>query len=181
MISLATLKAVSANTAKLREFVETGALQKAIQEMGGIQFEAAAMALSNMSIATDPAREVAAAITHLQAAHIAFQKLHSGRAYVSQATFLTAAGKDVISCCIMAICYRYLDERALMERVLSDATAAAEQLTFWSGLKFTVTRPVHSWKRGVGMFFSPIESVKAHRFLDYDPAAVRSFARALSA
>lgn len=180
MLSLVGLGKATGNLKRLRAFVEEGALEQAVAEIGGIEVDAARLALANLSAARNPEREVGAAVVHLQSAHAAFKSVHATDRYQPIDVIYAAARNDAIACCLMATCYVYLDEAALAGKSIEHAEAAAQWFTFSHALSRAFSHPYQNWRQGVGAGLRPIRYVKsAWSSFDFEPAAVRAFGRSL--
>jgi hypothetical protein len=114
----------AAETAKsVQRFVE-GQLVGILNAFGEVEYAAAVDALDNISRARKPANQVLLAVGHLQSAHVAYRKIHQAsgiKQYFTLPTRMLALHKDIFTLCLMAICYRYLDEPLLMQDTLRDA------------------------------------------------------------
>jgi hypothetical protein len=108
--------------ASIRSFIEDGSLYSILDTIGDIHFKSAKLALKNIRAARDPQREVWLAIGHLQAAHVAFESICSKtfpiQRIVQQGAWYNACYRDGIACALMAVCYTYLGEKALVKKAL---------------------------------------------------------------
>jgi hypothetical protein len=122
-----TLKSGVETLTGLRDFVEDQ-LASFLHEVGLTQFNAALRALSDASKGRDIRREVESAITHLRSAYYTF--LRAGESTWFKRIVSSFWGtqnrpnsyKDAcLSCILIAICYKYLQENSLVQDYLSDA------------------------------------------------------------
>jgi len=120
--------AAAAQTAEsIRAFVEGGVLFQVLNELGTVELDAARLALVDVGRADDSKAEVRLAVGHLQSAHGAFKRLSAirGVGYLLQPiNHQLACARDGFTCCLMAICYRYLGERDRCETCLEFAQDA---------------------------------------------------------
>ncbi len=146
-MELEAIKAVIGTAASLKAFVEGGALAATLQEIGGVELDAAVLCLRNLGRARDPVREVELAVGHLQSAHFAFQRLYAGESFAS-ASFHEVRIKRAVARAqqvnvMMAICYCYLAEPALMAESIRRAEEACE----WVIEKWSLRKEVrHNWE-----------------------------------
>lgn len=118
------------NYTALKSFVEGENLKIAVSGIvGDIHLEAAKYALETAEVSVSPRDRVKSAITHLEAAHIAFKQIHDQ--HKNPLTYLPrinsiecAALKDAFVLCIMACCYTYLKDLAPSAKVLNLAEKA---------------------------------------------------------
>jgi hypothetical protein len=124
MIDL-VLAAESVN--KLFEFVEGGALESTLADLGLV---AAKDALSKVPHAEDKRAQVWSAVNHLEEAESGLRRTIQTRGnrlmFVNQPGFREMIDKRRYILGLMAVCYRYLGERALTERTLSTIPGADE-------------------------------------------------------
>jgi hypothetical protein len=117
MIDLvATVKTVRS----IANAVEGGAVESTFADLG---LQAAKDALSKVSYAQDKSQQVWSAVNHLEAAEAALRDIVQKRGarllYSNLAALWEAIDKRRYILGLMAVCYRYLGERALTERMLS--------------------------------------------------------------
>jgi len=107
--------------------VEGGAIESTLADLG---LQAAKDALSNVSYAEDKKAQVESAVNHLQGAEAALRTTIQTRGnrlmWVNQPRLLVMIYKRQYVLGLMAVCYRYLGEKALTERTLSTIPGADE-------------------------------------------------------
>ena len=104
---------VISSSKTLAEFLLGDSLKSEFKAIGGVEMDAATLALSNISNSDDPKRDLTLAIGHLQSAHIAFRKAWETRNSVVGKTIqfwalLDYQSKDMMVCALIAMCYSYL-------------------------------------------------------------------------
>lgn len=98
--------------------------------VGDIHLDAAKMALETSEISKNPKDRINSAITHLEAAHIAYSKVHGEldnfldlksflKKTVDTQYVLNAISKDAWVCSLLSICYLYLEEYKAARKALS--------------------------------------------------------------
>jgi hypothetical protein len=124
MIDL-VVAARSVNT--IGSVVEGGALESTLADLG---LAAAKDALSKVSYAEDKRAQVWSAVNHLEEAESALRTTIKTRGnrlmWVNQPSLLVMIYKRQYILGLMAVCYRYLGEKALTERTLSTIPGAGE-------------------------------------------------------
>lgn len=119
------------NTKAVYNVVEGGGLIGILDAIGDNEFEAAKLALGNMKRSANPKREVELAVGHLQSAHVAFRRIHSGSSTIErlpqQGAWLNASYKDLFTCGMMAVCYIYLGEKQLVHDALASMSHASKR------------------------------------------------------
>lgn len=131
MIVFSQIVSVAETAKSIHQFVE-GELVSILTALGEVEYAAAVDALNNISRASKPANQVLLAVGHLQSAHVAYRRIHQiggAKRYFTLPTRMLALHKDIFTLCLMAVCYRYLDEPLLMQDALQDAI---EGLDTWS-------------------------------------------------
>lgn len=111
---------------KIQEFVE-GELVVILETIADVEYKAASTALQNVKLARRPKDQVLLAIGHLQSAHTASREIYASQGWKDNFRFLlraTAVQKDLFTLSLMAICYRYMGEPALMQHTLHEASNA---------------------------------------------------------
>jgi hypothetical protein len=126
MFVLDDLINVAEDVKKLQHFIE-GDLPAILNTFAEVEYKAAADALENMRLAKNRKGMVWQAVGHLQSAHASYQKLHAESSGLKDmaktATRMAAVHKDLFTLSLMAVCYRYLGETKLMEKMLADAVS----------------------------------------------------------
>jgi hypothetical protein len=160
---------------KVKKFVQTGELQRTLSALGEVELEAAKLALSSANIAQDPTREVHAAVTHLQSAHVAFKNKYCSKEFITLPDEHKAANVDVWICCLMAMCYRYLNEEKLVQKCLDEAGAAIRVI--YPGVFGRVGRMFtwKGWKQGAAVYIRPFHHFKAIFASEVDKGEFENF------
>lgn len=153
------LVAAAENAASVRAFIEGAEFQEMLAAIGGVELDAARDALKKRKHARDPRQQVWSAVNHLETAHVAFRRgcQSKTRKYLAGTRWSRACDLDVITLCLMALCYRYLGEAELMHRAISDAWKAyniqhdAHPATIFVQVASTFVNPV---TYAVDMYFT---------------------------
>jgi hypothetical protein len=107
------------------DLINSAGLKDAISTIvGDIHVDAAKLALNT---AREPRDRLNSVITHLETAHIAYSKIHGqweDEKWLGWKPVVSACHKDVLVCCVMAICYSSLGERQAVIDFLSRAETA---------------------------------------------------------
>jgi hypothetical protein len=145
---LESILPVIGHAGAVKEFVEGGALAVMLQEIGGIEVDAAILCIKNMAQSQNPLREVELAVGHLQSAHFAFQKLYQGMNFVNASFHEVRIRRTIAKVqeinVLMAICYSYLSEPVLMKESIKRAADACEwMIEKWKLRKLRVGFEVH--------------------------------------
>jgi hypothetical protein len=156
----ATLIKASKSYGQLKQFVETGELARTLGTIGDVATKAALASLRNADFAADPRREIASTITHLQSAHAAYESIWQGDGYSSYSDYLNAVANDRRVLLLMVLAYQYVGERPLALRTL--ALLDSFEKRFLKRYVTTIVRhPVHTGKRSMSAYLSPIRSGRA--------------------
>lgn len=127
-----TLISAAKNTQTVLNFVSGNSLKQSISMViGNVHIDAAKLALESSQIATNQRDRVNSAITHLEAAHVSFSKVHkkANNYLASSFDFVAidnAANNDVWICSIMSLCYASLNEKYLVKKYIDLGTKALE-------------------------------------------------------
>jgi|GEM_PF-5901674 len=132
MITFGQITAAVRGLQALENFIE-GKMAAVMTAVAENELQAATQALEDVPDAQDKKIPVNQALVHLQSAHNAYKKMYAERRaimdHVRMATQMAAIQKDVFTLCLMAICYKYLREPILMEKILDEALAAIKPWT----------------------------------------------------
>lgn len=120
-LSFEVLKLAVESYNSVVSFVEKRGLTEMLDTIGNVHFEAATNALEKRSMAVDKFAPVRSAITHLEAAHVAFKRIHQSHRYFRVVTWKLAGFKDVWTLALMATCYLYLKEITLAKQKAEEA------------------------------------------------------------
>jgi predicted SprT family Zn-dependent metalloprotease len=126
----ATLITVARNSKTIAAFVSGGGLDDAVSMIvGDVHLNAAKLALNASQISTDPVGRINSVITHLEAAHCAYEAVHfKADRFLKKATdwqqIRNSVAKDAWVCCLMALCYAYLEDYQAVESCLCLAERA---------------------------------------------------------
>jgi hypothetical protein len=133
--SLEAALEASNSLSKTVQFIEGGPLVACMTFVGDNSANAAKYALERASTASDRIAAVRSAITHLESAHVAYYEIYEE--WVSADAPFTfkglvrspgdewaAARKDIVVLVLLALCDRYVGERANMLRSLEDLKVA---------------------------------------------------------
>ncbi|WP_406326802.1 hypothetical protein [Streptomyces sp. NBC_00203] len=108
----------------VRGFIEGGPLTDALADLG---LEAALDALGKSPDARDRRSQVWSAVNHLEAANAAYSSVVNKRGkfltWTAPAHLELVVNRRRYILCLMAICYRYLEEEKLCHQALQHATA----------------------------------------------------------
>lgn len=122
-----------ATVKRLKDYVLNGEI---VEVMTDAELSAAREAMEKASTAVDKRAQVWSAINHLEAAHHRLKRLYHGKTSYSPPTDLyrmRIVYKDQCILCLMAVCYRALDEVELCRRTLTDSKDAPRKTTFHMG------------------------------------------------
>jgi hypothetical protein len=124
MPSLIMTAVKSAHT--IESFVVGGDLSAELNRSADSDVKAASLALRNMEIARDPKREVTLAVGHLQAAHVKLREAWGALSNLAARNlrskpFLNSVRLDTWVCCVLSICYLYLNEPTLVKQSIQSA------------------------------------------------------------
>jgi hypothetical protein len=116
-VDLASLITVAKNMKAISDFIYGKGLNQAVSDIvGDIHINAAKLALETARIAVNQKDRINSVITHLEAAHIAYSKnlkQYQGKyaklGYDSL-SIVETYHKNVLVCCLMALCYASLGE-----------------------------------------------------------------------
>ena len=118
------------STQQILNFVSGNSLKQAICKVtGDIHIDAAKLALESSRVAINQKDRINSAITHLETAHISFQKVHYRASNffagaLDYQSIFNAVYKDVWVCSILSLCYASLNEKCLVEKYLDLGTRA---------------------------------------------------------
>jgi hypothetical protein len=139
-------------TKEVRKFVEVGGLAEALSVFGDVEHKAAQEVLRTLHLAEDKRAHVHEAVVHLRSAHSAYEEAirlaTSGiKKYLTMYKIKSIFSKAILSHCLMAVCYRYLGEKALMQETIDRAieierTYPGNRTIQQIGLKSLVVIPV---------------------------------------
>jgi hypothetical protein len=124
------LIAVAKHSKSIVGFVCGKGLREAVSMIvGDVHLSAAKLALQTSGISASPRDRINSAITHLEAAHCAFEAVHSRVSGLKDKStnwqqIRNAVAKDAWICCLMALCYAYLEDSEAVKGSLHLAEAA---------------------------------------------------------
>jgi hypothetical protein len=157
-------------------FVDNGELDTILSSIGDVHFEAAKEALAKMGTARNKKAPVQSAITHLEAAHIAYRKLHDGEgADFRAASYALGVNMDMYTLCLMATCYMYLQELELAKECVAKARDVFKGFQAFRNARGSITgggghpygERLNDWQRGVlTTIFNPSQWFKLPRLLE---------------
>lgn len=131
----AELIAAAKNATALAQFISDGGLEAAIATVvGDIHTDAAKLALSMSSTSNSPSDRVRSAITHLEAAHVAYRTIVESAMnswlgpYPRVMKVAAAANKNAWVCSLMAVCYAHLGDAPAVARSIEMAREARKCL-----------------------------------------------------
>ncbi len=129
----ATLITIAKNTKSIANFVCGDGLREAISTIvGDIHLDAAKLAIKTSRISENPRDRINSAITHLEAAHCAYERDHSNTGFLRENTdhmqCKRTKRKDAWVCCLMAMCYAYLNDYRAVRNSLDLAERAIIKL-----------------------------------------------------
>jgi hypothetical protein len=125
-----TLITVAKSTKTIAAFVSGGGLSDAISMVvGDVHFNAAKLAIKTSEVSANPEGRVNSAITHLEASHSAYAAVHRKadgllKKSADWQQIRNSVTKDAWVCCLMALCYAYLEDYQAVESSLSLAEGA---------------------------------------------------------
>jgi len=117
---------------RLKDYVFNGDI---VEVMADDELAAAREAIDKAKIAADQKSQIWSAINHLEAAHQRLKRTYYGKTSWSPPTALyrqRMVYKDQWVLCLMAVCYRAVDDVAPCRRVLNESKNAPKQ-TRWNG------------------------------------------------
>lgn len=117
-----------------------GSLAPTLNAVGDIHFKAAAQALKDMQISTQPGRELGIAIGHLGAAHQAFDGIQYPSVYGDEYP------KCIGALSTIATCYRYSGDFTLMHQYLD---LGEQTMLGWCSACRWLYNNGARWERGV--------------------------------
>jgi hypothetical protein len=180
MYDFSYLTKMTGTSSTLRKLVETGEVERILATLGGNELRAAIMALQSAASSGYPHREVESAIGHLRSAFMAYRNIWSSRGFVTIADQVDAIEKDIWTCSLIALCYAYLNERALMMMYLEEAEVPLQHSMSEAKKPSIPTKPIHLIQ-GLAVFAQPIKHWKATNGPFVSPAEFSSFRRHLEA
>lgn len=97
--------------------------------VGDIHLEAANFSYEMSNTTGDKKERIKSIITHLEVAHVSYLRIHKkynniGYRTYDSAIFVESVHNDVLVCCLMAICYIYLEEKNSARKCISLADNA---------------------------------------------------------
>jgi len=113
----------------VRGFVCGNGLREAVCTIiGDVHLDAAKVALEASRNSTMPRDRINSVITHLEAAHVSYARIHGNRGYVERnagwLAIVSSASKDVWICCLMALCYAWLGDPKMVDHSITLANRA---------------------------------------------------------
>ena len=167
------------NLKKIQEFVE-GELVVILDTIADTAYKAAGAALQNVKLARRPKDQVLLAVGHLQLAHIASREVYTPKGWKDNFTLvvrMSAVQKDLFTLTLLAICFRYLGERALMRHTLQEAL---EAMRYWKQVDYDksytlgelakgerLNELMHDVAAGIGTWFNPARWGKLVEFANH--------------
>jgi hypothetical protein len=121
MLDFLVLKSAVSNYSQLIKFVDGKSLIQIFSAIGDTHYQAAQNALYKRENAKDKKAPVNSAISHLEAAHVAYREIYSGDRYFRAISWRLAGYKDVWTLSLMATCYMYLHELDLAKDSVNSA------------------------------------------------------------
>jgi|GEM_PF-1710920 len=148
------LVAIAATASSLTGFVEGGALEGALAAIGGKELEAARRVFSSLDASKDPKHAVNRALVHLESAHLLFFELWNKRTNFGRIDVSGDAEKrDFWTCCLAAICHRFLGDDGSIINAWLDSAANAGYYTF---AKVTKQPNLVDWIGAGVSFLNPV-------------------------
>lgn len=153
---------MSKNLESIRAFVATDQLQIFLASFGDVEFKAAAEALRAHKRSRSKQRELEDALGHLRSAHVAFSESYQGRGFSTLAQEDLAIQMDIVTCCLMALCYRHLGEQQLMDDYLEAAQTALRHDSLSQRFKAMITPRgyIRASKQSVALVVRPFRHLK---------------------
>jgi hypothetical protein len=136
MSELTTLISALKTINTLKSFVMGGGIEDLF---GDIELAASKDALNKAKIAKDPRAQVWLAVSHLESAHRAYLGVYKDKAawWNPQSVsnrYIEAAYKDRWTMCLMAVCYKFLGESALIDKAIGQAKNEIGDITMVGAL-----------------------------------------------
>jgi|LGVF01.1.fsa_nt_gb hypothetical protein len=128
---LTICKEIIGNFGQIRSFIDDGEMTRVLQEIGDVLYNAAIRALEDARESSEPSREIESAINSLREACEAFIRQATERMWLglrgpSEAARAEGYWKSCETSVLIALCYRYLGDKALANGYLKDAKAQFE-------------------------------------------------------
>lgn len=124
------LLSAAGSAVDLAKFIIGDGLRESMAAItGDVHLKAAQLALRTAEISNSPEDRIKSAITHLEAAHVAYKQIEGrvstfrGRRF-QETQIVVAARKDVWVSCLMALCYTFLGDYGPAKQALGFAKQA---------------------------------------------------------
>jgi hypothetical protein len=146
----------------VRKFVATDELQLFLASFADVELKAAREALRAHERSRSRHRELEDALGHLRSAHVAFSEAYKSGRFSTIAEEDKAIHMDVLTCCLMALCYRHLDEADLMNDYVGAAYDALQHGSIAYQMKRALTPRgyMRATKQSAALFVRPIHHLK---------------------